>query len=190
MTNNGLPPCFSAAIEALPDGLRKHIQRVRIEARVLALSHRLDESRVDLAAATHDICRALKPRDLLSEARYRGLKINVVEERNPMLLHGPVGAARLRDELGVSDTDIIQAVHWHTTAAPDLHPIGKAVFLADKLDPLKADRYPFLEEVRGLALESLDQGMLAFLHREIRRLLALGYDPHPAALDARDVLLG
>ncbi|MQG73404.1 MAG: HD domain-containing protein [SAR202 cluster bacterium] len=189
MMTNALPSCLFVTIGSLPDALQKHMQRVRIEAQKLALSHGLEESRVDFAAATHDICRSMKPGDLLLEARYRGLKINRIDEQNPILLHGPVGAARLRDEFGISDLDIIEAVHWHTTAAPDLPPLGKAVFLADKLDPLKEGRYPFLEEVRGIAQESLDQGVVTFLQRDIQRLLRLGHAPHPIAMATLNGLL-
>ena len=189
MMPNALSSCLFVTIGSLPDALQKHMQRVRIEAQKLALSHGLEESRVDFAAATHDICRSMKPGDLLLEARYRGLKINRIDEQNPILLHGPVGAARLRDEFGISDLDIIEAVHWHTTAAPDLPPLGKAVFLADKLDPLKEGRYPFLEEVRGIAQESLDQGVVTFLQRDIQRLLRLGHAPHPIAMATLNGLL-
>ncbi|MSQ40403.1 MAG: hypothetical protein EXR55_01820 [Dehalococcoidia bacterium] len=40
----------AAAVERLPRGLRKHIQRVRGIAVALALRHGLDPQRVDLAA--------------------------------------------------------------------------------------------------------------------------------------------
>ena len=63
------------------------------------------------------------------------------------------------------------------------------MFLADKLDPLKEGRYPFLEEVRGIAQESLDQGVVTFLQRDIQRLLRLGHAPHPIAMATLNGLL-
>ena len=181
-----LPAHLQEAIEALPRGLRAHIGRVRVEASSLAGPLALDSGRVDLAAAMHDLCRSMRGEELLAEARHRGVAVNRVEEQAPMLLHGPVAAARLRGEMGVADVEVVEAVHWHSTAAPGLHAIGKVVFLADKLDPAKSARYSFIESVRALAGEDLDAALEAFLSGELQRLLRGGHLLHPASLEARN----
>ena len=183
-----LPAHLQEALAVLPRGLRAHIGRVRVEASSLAASLALDSGRVDLAAAMHDLCRAMPGEELLAEARHRGVAVNRVEEQAPMLLHGPVAAARLRGELGVADVEVVEAVHWHSTAAPGLHAIGKVVFLADKLDPAKAARYSFIDVVRGLAGEDLDAALEAFLSGELQRLVRGGHLVHPASVGAREEL--
>jgi len=50
------------------------------------------------------------------------------------LLHGPAAAARLRAD-GVHDEPLILAVAWHSTGHPDLDTMGRALYLADYLDP-------------------------------------------------------
>lgn len=50
------------------------------------------------------------------------------------LLHGPAAAARLRAD-GVSDEPLLFAVAWHTTGHPDLDTMGRALYMADYLDP-------------------------------------------------------
>ena len=184
-----LPAHLHEALEALPRGLRAHIERVRVEAEALAAPHALDAVRVDLASAMHDLCRAMPGEELLAEARRRGVPVNSVEEQAPMLLHGPVAAARLRGELGVADVEVVEAVHWHSTAAPGLHAIGKVVFLADKLDPAKSARYSFIDAVRALASADLDGALEAFLSGELQRLVEGGALLHPASLEARDELV-
>ena len=184
-----LPAHLQEALDALPRGLQAHVERVRVEASALAVPLALDAARVDVAAAVHDLCRAMKGEDLLAEARRRGVPVNAVEEHEPLLLHGPVAAARLRGELGVGDVEVVEAVRWHSTAAPGLHAIGKVVFLADKLDPAKAARYPFVEAVRALAGEDLDGALEAFLSGEMQRLLRGGHLLHPASLEARNELV-
>ncbi len=188
MVSLSLPAHLDEALEALPRGLRAHIERVRVEASSLAAPLALDAVRVDLAAAMHDLCRSMPGEDLLAEARRRGLRVNRVEEEAPMLLHGPVAAARLRGELGVGDVEVVEAVHWHSTAAPGLHAMGKVVFLADKLDPAKARRYSFIDAVRALAAEDLDEALEAFLSGELQRLVRAGELVHPASVEARDEL--
>lgn len=183
---SSLPEHLEEALEALPRGLRAHIERVRVEAAALAVPLALDAVRVDLASAMHDLCRAMPGEELLAEARRRGVRVNGVEAEMPMLLHGPVAAARLRGELGVGDVEVVEAVRWHSTAAPGLHAIGKVVFLADKLDPAKARRYSFIGAVRALAGEDLDGALEAFLSGELRRLMEGGALVHPASVAARD----
>ena len=188
-TMTRLPPGLREALEQLPRGLYDHIQRVRQEAQALAEALGLDVEQVDLAAAAHDIARAMSGEALLVEAARRSLSVHVVETHLPVLLHGPVGAARLQGDLGVEDSQVLEAVHWHSTGVMGMGSIGQAVFLADKLDPTKAARYPFIGEVRELAHQDLDRAMLLFLNGELQRLVQSGQPVHPAALEARNELL-
>ena len=106
-----------------------------------------------------------------------------------MLLHGPVAAELLRHMDGLEDQDIYDAVRWHSTARRGLSPAAKVVFLADKLDPQKVSRYPFLEELGGLAMNSLDRAIFEFLNRELIALLQQGSLVHPVSVEARNDLV-
>ena len=180
---------ISKRVEALPKGLRDHVYRVEGLALDLARHHHADEEKVRLAALAHDVARAMKGEDLLREARRLGVKVHPVEARLPILLHGPVGAELLRSVDGLEDRDIFEAVYWHTTAHTELGPTAQVVFLADKLDPQKAQRYPFIGEVRNTAMASLDQAVLEFLDRELESMLRRGESVHPMFLEARDARL-
>ena len=188
-TTYELPVNLQATLDTLPKGLVEHIQRVRVLAVELAEGHNLDAVRVDFAAAAHDIARADPEFVLLAEARATGIPITNVDVDKPMLLHGPVGAGRLRTILAVTDEEILEAVHWHTTALATMGPIAKAVFLADKLDLSKASRYPHIGKVRELAADDLDQAVVEFLKSDLIRLLEEGAMIHPASLDALNGLL-
>ena len=67
-------------------------------------------------------------------------------------------------------------------------PVAKAVFLADKMDPAKSSRYPYIEEIRALATESLDQAILAFLNHQLKDSVQRGWLIHPATLSLRNEL--
>lgn len=175
-------------VDALPSGLREHIHRVLREALALAHQHDVDADKVKLGALAHDVARAIKGGDLLSTAREMGMPIHPVEERLPVLLHGPVGAELLRRD-GLADGEIYDAVYWHTTWHSGLGPVAKAVYLADKLDPRKIVRYPFQAELHELAAHSLDTAILRFLERDLRSLLQEGSLLHPASVDARNELI-
>jgi len=188
-TTYELPANLQATLDALPKGLVEHIQRVRVLAVELAEGHKLDAARVDFAAAAHDIARADPDLVLLAEAQATGIPITNVDVNKPMLLHGPVGAGRLRTILAVTDEEILEAVYWHTTALATMGPIAKAVFLADKMDLSKASRYPHIGRVRELASVDLDQAIVEFLKGDLVRLLEEGSMVHPASLEALNGLL-
>ncbi len=184
-----LPVNLQATLDALPIGLVEHIQRVRALAAELAEGHKLDVVRVDFAAAAHDIARADSHHLLLAEAQAAGIPITNVDEDNPMLLHGPVGAERLRTNLDVTDEEILEAVYWHTTALATMGPIAKVVFLADKMDLSKAPRYPHIGHVRELAADDLDRAIVEFLKGDLIRLLDEGKMAHPFSIEALNGLL-
>ena len=185
----GLPPPLVARLNALPLGLRAHVERVRDIARELAQAHGVDEALADLTAAAHDVARHLPGARLIEETERLGMPISVVERAAPILLHGPVGAAWLEADGSVEDRDALDGVRWHTTGSPDLSPVGEAVLLADKLDPHKARAYPFQASVREAAFRDLHEGVLAFLDGAIRAHIDRGELAHPLSIETRNRLI-
>ena len=185
----GLAEAVSRRVESLPEGLRRHIHRVEELAVELAAIHYAERERVRLGGLAHDVARAMKGGELLRRAREMAIKVHPVEAAVPVLLHGPVGAELLRREDGLEDREVYEAVYWHSTAHKDLGSLGKIIFLADKLDPHKAGRYPFMDRVRELAATSLDEAVAEFLGHELIELLQQGSLVHPASVEARNRLL-
>ena len=175
-------------VQALPRALQTHVARARQLARQLAEAHGLDPEKADLAAYAHDVARGTGPARLLTTARRLGLEVHSVEAHLPVLLHGPVGAELLRRD-GLDDPEVLEAVRWHSTAQKGIGPIAKIAFLADKLDPEKGERYPYLDKLMELALEDLDAALLDFLSRELVAFVQQGKLIHPASIEARNELL-
>lgn len=98
---SGLEELITGRVEALPRGLREHIYRVQRIALELAHRYEVDEEKVRLGALAHDIARAMKGEDLLLRARELGIGVDPVEERLPLLLHGPVAAEMLKRDHGL-----------------------------------------------------------------------------------------
>ena len=184
----GLETLIIGRVDALPLGLREHVHRVVAIAVDLAGRHQLDKEKVRWGALAHDVARATKGDELLRQAQDLGIAVHPVEERVPLLLHGPVAAEMLKRS-GLEDQEIYDSVYWHSTAYVDLVPEAKVVFLADKLDPQKAQRYPYLGELGRTAVESLDRAILLFLDRELTTLIGQGSLVHPASVEARNQLL-
>lgn len=176
-------------LHSLPDGLQAHIYRVRDVALELAGRHALNLERAELGALAHDVCRAVPSDDLLRMSAEFGMDVREVEQDFPLLLHGPVGAELLRREETLNDRELYEAVRWHSTAHASLAPLGKLIFLADKLDPQKAAVYPYQAKLRDMAWESLDLALLEFLSREMAARIDRGETVHPASVEARNSLI-
>jgi predicted HD superfamily hydrolase involved in NAD metabolism len=72
-----------------------------------------------------------------------------------------LAADALRDEYGVEDEDVLNAVRYHTTGRAGMSRLEMIVFLADTLEPGRT--YEEADELRALAFEDLETGMLRVL---------------------------
>lgn len=172
-----------------PKGIQDHLRRVSEVAIRLAQAHGLDAEQARVAAFAHDLARAASEQELLAEAARLGIEVHAVEQAVPILLHGPVAAARLAQDDGVKDAELLEAVVWHSTAAPGIGPIAKVTFLADKLDPDKAHRSPGQNEMLSLAMRDLDAATAEWIGRELVSLIQRGLVVHPASVAARNEAL-
>ena len=165
------------------------MERAREVGQELAIRYGVDAVTVDLGIAAHDLARALKADALLSEAHSHGIEPGLVERHEPLLLHGPVAARWLEHDDQCDNDAVIQAVRWHTTGFAGMDEVAKTVFLADKLDPDKVTRYPYLKKVQSLASDDLDTAIVEYLDRQIEYLLNRGLLIHPASLEFRNHLI-
>lgn len=184
-----LPDAIDSRLRALPSGLRDHIERSRVVSQELAIRHHVDARLADMGTSAHDLARALGRYRLLSEAESLGIRVGLVERYEPILLHGPIAAQWLIGDDGDLDQSVLESVAWHTTGKPGMSDIAKVVFLADKLDPRKVARFPFLERVGELSKRSLDLAILEYLDKTIEYFLGNGGLVHTASIEFRNELL-
>ncbi|MBT3941573.1 MAG: hypothetical protein HOC77_10330 [Chloroflexi bacterium] len=178
-----------ARVSELPDRLQSHINRARIVGRELSELFGADAQRVDLAIAGHDLYRAATDEELLDAANRRGITPGRLEREQPLLLHGPLAAIWMADEGRIADKEVLDAVQHHTTFAPGLGVIAASVFLADKLDPDKIERRPWLVTVDQLARSgNWKAAVKAYIQALDAELKEQGVTPHPLAQQAYDTL--
>ena len=178
-----------ARLADLPEDLQGHISRSRAIGADLCEIHGVEPGAVDLALAAHDLFKATDGDELLAEAGRRGWEADAVERAFPFLLHGPVAALWLMQEAGMDEPSVIEAVTWHTTYAAKMGPVAAMTFLADKIDPVKVQEWPWLEEVRDLSYRKrAEDAVELYLSRLIVRLVESGEVAHTRTLDALNYL--
>lgn len=143
----------------------------------LALSNGYDPMKAYLCGLFHDIARELPQETLLALAKERGIPVNKEEEAKPLLLHGDIAAVVMRENYGIGDTEMLNAVRRHTVGDQDMTIIDKILFVADKTEPLRD--YAGAEAIRVKAFHDLDAAVHDTVLDEIAYCAAHGYSVHP-----------
>ncbi len=153
----------------------------------LAEKYGYDTSRAELAGLLHDYARDMSENDLLTVAENKGLISHPVERQVPVLLHGPVGAVLVKEDLGIIDNEILQAIACHTTGAPGMSLLAEIIYLADMIEPLRD--YPGVDDLRSLAGSNLQAAVMAGLEASISYCIEAGKLIHPKSIEARNDIL-
>ncbi len=186
---NDAEELLRAALARVPATLAEHVLRVADEAARLAVVHGVDRDAARIAALGHDILRGHSPERLLQICDEQGYAADPVDRMEPILLHGPLAVAILREQYKVLDADVLGAAAAHTTARPNMTKLQKLIFIADKIEPHKMGGRPPVIHVGDLAESDLDAAMLAYLDYHVKLALERGWPLHPNTVGARNELL-
>lgn len=138
-----------------------HCLNVAQECIELAKKYGADEEKAYFAGLVHDICKEIPADELRQQAIDSDLGMTVAEKKTKALWHAVAGAGYVRDELKINDTDIINAVRFHTVARAGMSKLEEVVYIGDLIS---ADRnYKDVKRIRKLAYQDLDIVMLEAL---------------------------
>ena len=174
-----------AEFESRPAGLRAHVERVLVEALDLANRYDVDPDRVELAVWGHDLFRAHRTGELLSLAASCGVPIGPEDALEPVLLHGPIAAAVLRDRFSINDDEALAAVRDHTLGLGAMPIIAKIILIADKVEQRKRRRSPAMRAIRRVARVDLDLALLCWADWKWVEERTQGWNSHPTHWAAR-----
>ena len=145
-----------------------HSRNVALLAHDLCRQFSLDPQAGYLAGIAHDICKSFSEEELFRLTKRDGKPVSRLERKKPSLLHARAGAALLKDRFGVQNQDILDAIRLHTLADPEMGPLAKAVFIADKIEISRARVDASLRDIA--AFPSLDALFLAVLDNNVAYL--------------------
>jgi len=172
--------------ESRPEGLLKHVRRVLDEALDLARHWDIDPERTQLATWGHDLFRAHVPADLLRLSREAGIPIGPEDQAAPIMLHGPLAAAVMRERFKVTDDEALAAVRDHTAGLAQMPMLAKVILIADKVEKRKRTRTPVMEAIRRVARRDLDLALLCWADWKWVDERTHGYDSYTTHWHARE----
>lgn len=147
-----------------------HMERVATLMEEWATSLELppaERTRWKAAGFLHDALREAPPEEL------RPLVPPVFRHLAGKLLHGPAAAERLRRD-GLDDEPILTAVAYHTIGHPDLDDLGRALFIADYIEPGRKHEPARLAALRARMPHDRSGVLREVLHARMERLLNEG----------------
>ena len=159
-----------------------HSECVAAEAEKLAKVYGSDPEKAWIAGILHDIMKELPPEEQLKKIKSFGIILTDLERNAQKLWHSILGAAYIKNELHITDPEIVDPVLYHTTARADMTLPEKILFIADYIS---ADRrYDGVEEMRRVAYEDLDRAVLLGSRETIRDLAERYMAIHPDTMGA------
>ncbi|ERN42418.1 putative HD superfamily hydrolase of NAD metabolism [Rubidibacter lacunae KORDI 51-2] len=163
----------------------QHILGVEAMCADLARHHGYSVETARLAGLTHDLAKFFDPRDLLVRATAAGLEVDAICAERPHLLHADVSALVARDEFGITEPQVLDAIANHTFGRPEMGPICCIVFAADKLEPHRGDT-PELDNMRRTCFANLYRGVRYVCDYSLKYLVKTSRPIHPRSVATRN----
>lgn len=163
----------------------QHILGVEQLCRELGHCYRVEPEKAAQAGLLHDLAKFFEPPRLLHMAQAEGIEIDAVCRATPHLLHAEVSAIVARDEFGVQDPEILDAVRHHTLGCPHMSPLSCIVFIADALEPSRG-KTAKLEAMRSECRKNLYKSVQQVCDYSIKHLMKSGRLIHPRTILTRN----
>lgn len=140
----------------------QHTLGVEYTAASLAMRYDILLSDAQLAGLLHDCAKCLPLEEKLALCNQHQLMINEIELQNPELLHAKAGYVLAQTKYEITNTDVLNAILYHTTGRPGMSLLEKIIFIADYIEPGR-NKAPNLQQVRKLAFVDLDKALLQIM---------------------------
>ena len=159
----------------------EHSERVVDMALKLNAIHNLhlDVEKLKITAIIHDYAKVYD--DELIEIIKKEFENDKLLLQSKTVHHAIVGDIILKNEFGIDDEEILDAVKYHTTGKPNMSTFCKVIFLADYIEMGRS--FESVNEVRNIAFNNLDNAVLKALEITINYIKSLGYVVYPLTID-------
>ncbi|MCL2372444.1 MAG: nicotinate-nucleotide adenylyltransferase [Defluviitaleaceae bacterium] len=163
----------------------KHTLGTCQEAEALARHYGGDVLKARWAALLHDATKEYSAEKKLTLCRKWGITLDPVLEANIDITHCMLSEESARRDFFVEDSEILQAIRYHTTGWRELSLLDRIIMLADYIEPHRED-YPGLEQMRELAYKDMDAALVVGIKATIEEEDLI----HPWSYDALRLLAG
>ena len=151
----------------------EHTLGVAYTAACMAFTLDVPPLKAELAGLLHDCAKCYTDKELISMCQHDKVELTSEELASPAVIHAKYGSFMAEHEFGIADSDILNAIRFHTTGRPDMSTLEKIIFTADYIEPLR-DKASNLNEARRLAFTDLDECVYNILDATVTYLKSQG----------------
>lgn len=177
---------IQAVSSQMPAKRWEHTKGVMETAVILAERFGADPLKAELAAILHDVAKYWPVQKLQQMMVEHALSEELLRY-DKQLWHAEVGAFVAEHEYGVTDTDVLNAIRYHTSGRVGMTLLDKVVCLADYMEPGRD--FPGVNNIRELANHSLEEALAAGFDSTIGHLLSRRQIIFPLTVLARNDLI-
>ena len=144
----------------------------------LAKIYNADIEKCKIASLLHDICKEMDMKYIKNICKNNFMnELSEEDLENNEILHGFAGAYYVKNELGIDDKEILNAIKYHTIGAKNLTLLEKIVYISDAIE--YGRNYPSVVEIREETFKNLDKGILMEIEHKEEYLESIGKKSHP-----------
>ncbi len=181
------------------DNINKQVKKVLSEKRythtlgvvesalILAKYNNVDEKSAYIAALLHDYAKPLSYEDSLRMIDEFDIIVSEETLNSPEIIHGPIAAYFAKERFKISDTEILNAIAYHTTGRENMSALEKIIYLADYIEPNR--NFPGIEDIRKLAKVNMDKALFTAMNNTIKYLIDRNIPIHTDTIKGRNYLL-
>ncbi len=178
------------ALEIVKAQLTEHryIHTLGVMETAIELADRYGASKekAELAAIFHDYAKFRSKDEMREIVMQQGMPESLLHYGTE-LLHAPVGAYLVKEEAGIEDLEVLEAIAYHTTGRAAMGTLEKIIFLADYIEPGR--NFPGVDEVRKQAKENLNLACIQALKNTVGFLMKQNQLIYPETIYTYNSLL-
>lgn len=151
----------------------RHTQGVMYTASALAMRYSCNIRKAMLAGLLHDCAKCIPAEEMLRLCEKYQVSLSSHEKAHPPLIHAKLGAALAREEYGVKETEVLDAITWHTTGRANMSLLEKIIFVADYIEPNRP-AFEGIDLARAACFQDIDEGVWLVSGQSLRHLKQRG----------------
>jgi len=136
----------------------QHSISVMYTAAALAMAHEVNLDQAMIAGLLHDCGKYPDIHEQIKACEKHGVHLTEQDQYYPALIHTKLGVALAKDQYGIEDHAILDAIAYHTTGRPGMTTLEEILYLADFIEPLRGNSEWF-EKVRKIAFTNLQEAV-------------------------------
>lgn len=154
-------------------GHHRYIHSVGVAGIAVTLSMKYGEDpyKAQIAGILHDCAKCFTDEELIKACRKRNIPITEFEEKNGFLLHAKYGSYLAEQKYGIKDTDILNAIKWHSTGREAMSLLEKIIYISDFIEPTR-NKAENLGKIRDAAFngDNIDEPLIMIMRDTINYL--------------------